>query len=49
VQLNTEAGALYLEMPETTWFAEAYTRLEREALSPDDSRACIKTLMEQLS
>ena len=49
VQVNTEAGAIYVESPETDWFDEAYTRLERDALSVDDSRAFIKERMEQLA
>jgi transcriptional regulator with XRE-family HTH domain len=49
VQINTEGGAHYLERPTTDRFAEAYTRLEGETLDADDSRAYIKTLMEQLS
>lgn len=48
VQLNTEAGAIYVEMPAATWFDEAYTRLAHEALSVDDSRVFIKNMMEQL-
>lgn len=46
-QINTEAGVLYVEMPEAARFAEAYTRLEKDALDVDDSRAFIKR-MEQL-
>lgn len=48
-QVNTEAGAIYVEMPEAVRFYEAYTRLELEALDVDDSRAFIKTRTEQLA
>ncbi|MQA25895.1 MAG: helix-turn-helix domain-containing protein [Micromonosporaceae bacterium] len=47
-QINTEGGAIYLETPEAERFDEAYTRLEQEALSAEDSRAFIKSRMEQL-
>jgi hypothetical protein len=48
VQLNTEAGVIYVESPETDGFDKAYARLERDALSADDSWAFIKKRMEQL-
>jgi transcriptional regulator with XRE-family HTH domain len=48
VQLNTEAGVLYVEAPESERFEQAYARLERDALSPADSREFIKTRLEQL-
>lgn len=47
-QVNTEAGVLYVETPESERFDEAYTRLERDALDVEASRACIKSRMEQL-
>jgi hypothetical protein len=48
VQLNTEAGAIYIEAPDTHEFDRAYARLERDALTMDDSRDFIKKRMEQL-
>ncbi len=47
-QINTEAGAIYVEMPEAERFDEAYTRLEHDALDVDASRAFVKDRMEQL-
>jgi transcriptional regulator with XRE-family HTH domain len=49
VLLTTEATPTHIEAPETGWFDEAHTRLESAALSPDESRTYIKTLMEQLT
>jgi len=48
-QINSEAGAIYLEMPNAIRFLAAYTRLERNALDIEDSRTFIKVRMEQLA
>jgi transcriptional regulator with XRE-family HTH domain len=48
-QVSTEAGALYVEMPQVVRFEAAYTRLQRAALDIEDSRTFIKTRMEQLA
>ncbi|HEX2419713.1 MAG TPA: helix-turn-helix transcriptional regulator [Micromonosporaceae bacterium] len=49
VPLSTEAGIIYVEAPGTDGFDKAYVRLERDALSPDDSRTFIRKQMEQLA
>jgi transcriptional regulator with XRE-family HTH domain len=49
VQMNSEGGALYLEMPKAQRFAEAYTRLETQAFDDEESRAWLKTRMEQVA
>jgi len=48
-QINSEGGALYVEMPKAGRFNEAYTRLEDEALDVEDSQMFLKTRMEQLA
>jgi transcriptional regulator with XRE-family HTH domain len=48
-QINSEAGAIYLEMPKAGRFLAAYTRLERNALDVEETRTFVKTRMEQLA
>ncbi|HEX6075391.1 MAG TPA: helix-turn-helix transcriptional regulator [Micromonosporaceae bacterium] len=48
-QINSEGGALYLEMPTAGRFNQAYTRLEGEALDVEDSQTFLKTRMEQFA
>lgn len=48
-QINSEGGALYLEMPKARRFDDAYTCLEHGALDVEDSRTFIKTRMEQVT
>jgi len=47
--VNTDAGAIYVEKPNTVRFETAYIRLERHALDPEDSRVFLKSRMEQLA
>jgi transcriptional regulator with XRE-family HTH domain len=47
--VNTDAGAIYVEMPKAVRFEAAYARLERHALDVEDSRTFLNSRMEQLS
>jgi hypothetical protein len=47
--VNTDAGAIYAEMPKAVRFQTAYARLERHALDPEDSRVFVKSRMERLA
>lgn len=44
----TEAGAIYVEMPEAAMFDTAYHRLERAALDPKRSRVFLQRRMKEL-
>jgi transcriptional regulator with XRE-family HTH domain len=48
VQMNSEGGGLYIEMPKARRFVEAHSRLENQALDDEESRSWLKTRMEQV-
>jgi len=48
-QVATEAGAIYVEMPEASKFEAAYARLEQDALDGEESRVFLKSRLEQLA
>jgi transcriptional regulator with XRE-family HTH domain len=49
VQVATDAGAVYIEMPDAAKFEAVYARLEHHALDAEEFRVFIKSRMEQLA
>lgn len=48
-QINSEAGAIYLEAPMSREFDDAFARIERDALDIEESRTFLKTRLGQLA
>ncbi len=46
-QVSTEAGTIYIEMPEAIRLESTYSHLERHALDVEDSRMFLKSRVEQ--